>query len=159
QEAPMARVTSALRAPLGVAFVLLALIAGAPATAGAADAPVQSTVLPNGLTVVSRQRTSAETAAVAVAVRAGGRYETGPLRGGSHWREHIHFLGTAKSPSGAALSEAIGAVGGDFNALTATETTTYYITVPAASLPLAVDVLGEMMQHPTFPAAEVERER
>jgi predicted Zn-dependent peptidase len=129
-----------------------------PALAGPAG-DVQTTVLVNGLTVATRQRPSAETVSVAVAVRAGGRDEAESLRGGSHLLEHLHFLGTARYPTTEALTGAVSAVGGNLNAATSTETTTYYATVPADRLGVAVDVLAEMMQRASFPAEAAERER
>jgi zinc protease len=127
--------------------------------AAAQSGVVQSTVLPNGLTVLTRARPGAETAAVAVAVLAGSRDESPGLRGGSHWLEHIHFLGTSGFPTTEALYNTISEVGGDLNASTSTETTTYYVTVPAARLSVALNVLSEMLQRPTFDEDAVERER
>lgn len=125
----------------------------------AADAPPQVTVLDNGLTVASRERPSAETVTVAVAVRAGGRDEPPSLRGGSHLLEHLFFLGTERFPTEAALFGQVSAIGGDMNAQTSNETTTYFVTAPATGFAVAVDVLAEMMQRPTFPGEAVERER
>jgi len=129
------------------------------APTAASETAVETTILPSGLTVVSRQRPGTETASVAVAVRAGGRDEPDSLRGGSHWLEHIHFLGTTRYPTPAALFGEISAAGGDLNARTGTETTTYFVTVPATKLPAAVAVLGEILTRSSFPEAEVERER
>ena len=127
-------------------------------TPAGAGAP-QTSTLPNGLTVITRQRLDAESAGIAISVRAGSRDETDDFRGGAHYLEHAFFLGTTRYPTPREVFGAIARAGGDINASTTPETTTYFAHLPAARLDVAVTVLAEMLQHSTFPEAEVERER
>lgn len=147
-----------LVAALVVALVVSPTRAQPDPQAIAAATP-QTTVLANGLTIVSRQRPSAEVVSVAVSVRVGGRDEPRALRGGTHWLEHSSFLGTERYPSESEVFRAIADLGGDINARTDAEATTYFATVPAADLDAAVTVLAEMVLRPTFPLAAMERER
>lgn len=146
-----------------VAALIVALVASPtraqPDPQATAAAAPQTTVLANGLTIVSRQRPSAEVVSVAVSVRVGGRDEPRALRGGSHWLEHSYFLGTDRYPNESEVFRAVADIGGDINARTDNEATTYFATVPAASFDVAVDVLAEMLLRSTFPSDAMERER
>ena len=119
---------------------------------------VEITTLANGLRVVSDDMPRVETASVGVWVGVGARAETAEQNGVSHMLEHMAFKGTA-SRSARDIAEAIEDVGGHLNAYTSREQTAYYARVLGADVPLAVDLLGDILQRSTFDPVELERER
>ncbi|MBT5414884.1 MAG: insulinase family protein, partial [Rhodospirillaceae bacterium] len=119
---------------------------------------IRSTVLPGGLTVLSDEMPTVESASVGVWVRAGARDERPEQNGIAHLLEHMAFKGTARR-SPRAIAEEIEAVGGHLNAFTSREQTAYYARVLADDVPLAVDLLADILQHSTLDADELARER
>ncbi len=119
---------------------------------------VRITILDNGLRVVSDSIAQLQTTSVGVWVDVGARHETPEQNGVAHLLEHMAFKGTARRGA-RAIAEEIEAVGGHLNAYTGREQTAYYARILAADLPLAVDILGDILLHSTFEAAELERER
>lgn len=119
---------------------------------------IEVTKLPSGLTVITDVMPHLETAALGVWAGVGGRHEEAHEHGISHLLEHMAFKGTA-SRSAREIAEEIEAVGGDLNAATSTETTAYYARVLKADVPLALDVLADILANPTFDADELEREK
>ncbi|MFT8243004.1 M16 family metallopeptidase [Roseomonas sp. BN140053] len=119
---------------------------------------VRLTQLPNGLTVVSDTMPRVETVSIGAYVHAGTRDEAAPENGVSHFLEHMAFKGTEKRDA-AAIAREIEDVGGQLNAYTARENTAYYAKVLKDDLPLAADILGDILTHSTFVPEEVERER
>ena len=119
---------------------------------------VEITKLPSGLTVITDTMPHLETASLGVWTGVGGRDEQPNEHGISHLLEHMAFKGTAKRSSREIVEE-IEAVGGDLNAGTSTETTAYYARVLKADVPLALDVLSDILANPTFVAEELEREK
>lgn len=119
---------------------------------------VQTTVLENGMTVVTDQMPTLKTAALGVWVRTGSRAETGQQNGITHLLEHMAFKGT-KTRSARQIAEEIEAVGGELNASTSIEHTSYYARILAEDIPLAVDILSDILQNSTFDAQELEREQ
>ena len=105
---------------------------------------VEVTRLPSGLTVVTDAMPHLETASLGVWVGAGSRDERGDEHGISHLLEHMAFKGT-KRRTARQIAEEIEAVGGDLNAATSIETTTYYARVLKADVPLALDVLSDIL--------------
>ena len=91
-------------------------------------------------------------------VGVGSRDESPTLHGASHFLEHLLFKGTAER-SALDISIALDAVGGEFNAFTAKEYTCFHARVLDEDLPLAVDVLGDMITGSTLHAEDVEAER
>lgn len=120
---------------------------------------LRKTLLPNGLTVLTKERPDSTTVAVTVAVRAGSRDEDDVTSGGSHWLEHAHFLGTSRRPDNQAVFGAVEAVGGDMNATTGWEITDYFVSAPADQFDLVLDVLSDMLLESVFPEEAFERER
>ena len=114
--------------------------------------------LSNGLTIVSDPMPGLESAAVGVWVDTGARHETPDQMGVSHMLEHMAFKGTAQR-SARALSEEIEAVGGVLNAYTSREQTAFHARVLKADVPLAMDLLGDILINPAFAEAEIARER
>ena len=119
---------------------------------------VQITPLANGLRVVSDPVDHVETASVGLWVDVGARCETEETNGLSHLLEHMAFKGTERR-SARDIAEEIEAVGGHLNAYTSRETTAYYAKVMKEDVPLALDLLADILQHSTFDAEELERER
>ncbi|MBH5390567.1 M16 family metallopeptidase [Bradyrhizobium diversitatis] len=119
---------------------------------------VEMTKLASGLTVVTDEMPHLETAALGVWAGVGGRDEKPNEHGISHLLEHMAFKGTTKRSSREIVEE-IEAVGGDLNAGTSTETTSYYARVLKADVPLALDVLADILANPAFEPDELEREK
>jgi predicted Zn-dependent peptidase len=119
---------------------------------------VRLTRLPNGLTIVSDSMTRVETASIGAYAHTGTRDEEAHENGVSHFLEHMAFKGTEKRDA-QAIAREIEAVGGHLNAYTARETTAYYAKVLKEDLPLAADILGDILTHSSFAPDEVERER
>jgi predicted Zn-dependent peptidase len=123
------------------------------------DADLRRTVLPTGLTVLTRERPDTETVMIRAAVRAGARDEDDTTHGGSHWLEHGYFLGTTSRPTAQEIAGQIDNVGGQQNAGTSFEWTDYWHLVPADQFDLAVDSLADMLLNATFPQQAFDRER
>lgn len=119
---------------------------------------VDTTVLENGLTVVTDQMPHLKTAALGIWVRTGSRVEAVHQNGITHLLEHMAFKGT-HSRSARAIAEEIEAVGGELNASTSIEHTNYYARILAEDTPLAVDILSDILQNSTFDAQELVREQ
>lgn len=116
------------------------------------------TTLPNGLRVVSDVMPDVETASLGVWIDAGARHETPAENGISHLLEHMAFKGTERR-SAQQISEEIEAVGGHLNAYTSREHTAYVARVLKEDVPLAVDLMADILQHATFDEEELARER
>ena len=121
-------------------------------------ANIRVTTLPNGLRVASDAMDTVETAAVGVWVNVGARHEQANVNGVSHMLEHMAFKGTERR-SARAIAEEIEAVGGHLNAYTSREHTAYYARVLKDDVPLAIDLLADILQHSVMDADELERER
>ena len=119
---------------------------------------VEVTRLPSGLTVVTDSMPHLQTASLGVWVGSGSRDEEPNEHGISHLLEHMAFKGT-KRRSARQIAEEIEAVGGDLNAATSSETTAYFASVLKTDMPLALDVLSDILANPTFDAAELKREQ
>src|ERR1700742_202074 len=114
--------------------------------------------LSNGLTVVSDPMPGLESAAVGVWVNTGSRNEQPSQMGVSHMLEHMAFKGTT-SRSARAIAEEIEAVGGVLNAYTSREQTAFHARILKEDVPLALDMIGDILTNPTFEQSELERER
>ena len=128
---------------------------------GAAGAPgsvVRRTVLPGGLRVVTESMPGARSAALGLWVGVGSRDESRSLRGSTHFLEHLLFKGTSRRTA-LDISSELDAVGGELNAFTGKEYTCYHARVLDADVPLAVDVVCDMVTSSLLPAEEVENER
>jgi predicted Zn-dependent peptidase len=119
---------------------------------------VEVTRLPSGLTVVTDAMPHLESASLGVWVGAGSRDERPDEHGISHLLEHMAFKGTARRTA-RQIAEEVEAVGGDLNAATSIESTSYYARVLRADVPLGLDVLSDILSNPTFEPAELQREQ
>jgi len=122
------------------------------------DGEYQKTVLPNGLRLVSEQIPHVRSVAVGVWVDTGSRHEPPGRSGVSHFIEHLVFKGT-ESRSAEEVAKAVDSVGGQMDAFTTKEHTCFYVTVLDQHLPLAADLLSDILLHPRFAAEDVEREK
>ena len=114
--------------------------------------------LPGGLGLVLKPMPHAQSVAVGVWARAGGRYEPPAVAGISHFVEHLLFKGTRRR-SCEQLKQQIEGVGGSLNGFTAEEFTCYLAKVPHRHARRAVDVLADMVRRPRFSPQDVEKER
>ncbi|MFK7751898.1 MAG: M16 family metallopeptidase [Sedimentitalea sp.] len=119
---------------------------------------VQQDQLANGFRIVSEHMPGLQSASIGIWVSAGGRHERLEQNGIAHFLEHMAFKGT-KRRSALQIAEAIEDVGGYINAYTSREVTAYYARVLAADVPLALDVIGDIVLNPVFDPAEIEVER
>jgi predicted Zn-dependent peptidase len=125
---------------------------------GQVTSKVRRTTLRSGLRIITEQQAGVRSAAIGVWVGVGSRDESPSLHGCSHFLEHLLFKGTPER-SALDISVALDAVGGEFNAFTAKEYTCFHARVLDEDLPLAVDVLGDMITSSTLAPEDVEAER
>ncbi|HWE79654.1 MAG TPA: pitrilysin family protein [Pseudolabrys sp.] len=119
---------------------------------------VEVTRLPSGLAVVTDRMGHLESASLGVWAGAGSRDERPDEHGISHLLEHMAFKGTPRRTA-RQIAETIEAVGGDLNAATSVESTGYFARVLKADVPLALDVLADILSDPTFDPEELRREQ
>ena len=122
------------------------------------DPAVTRTVLPGGLRVITESLPAVRSAAFGIWVGVGSRDEDLELAGATHYLEHLLFKGTARRTA-LEISAAMDAVGGELNAFTAKEYTCYYARVLDADLPLAIDVLSDMVNSSLIESKDVDAER
>ncbi|CAA9236250.1 MAG: FIG007959: peptidase, M16 family [uncultured Corynebacteriales bacterium] len=125
---------------------------------GSGGEVIRRTVLPGGLRVVTEQVPGARSAAVGIWVGVGARDETPALSGASHFLEHLLFKGTT-TRSALDIAVAVDNVGGDLNAFTSREHTCYYAHVLGEDLPMAVDLVCDVVTDAVIAPPDVESER
>ena len=119
---------------------------------------VRRTVLPGGLRVITEQVPGVRSAAVGLWVGIGSRDEPPAVAGAAHYLEHLLFKGTGRRTA-AGIAEEIDAVGGELNAFTSKEHTCFYVHALDADLPLAIDVLCDVVFHARCAGPDMELER
>lgn len=119
---------------------------------------VQTHTLSNGFRIVTEHMPGLQSAAVGIWVLAGARNERADQNGIAHFLEHMAFKGTQRR-SALEIAEAIEDVGGYINAYTSREATAYYARVLGADVPLALDVISDIVLNPVFDPREIEIER
>jgi predicted Zn-dependent peptidase len=119
---------------------------------------VERSKLTNGLTVVSHTMPEVETVSLGIWIGAGSRSEGHTEHGVAHFLEHMAFKGTARR-SARDIVEEIESVGGDLNAATCVDSTAYYAKVMRGDMPLALDILSDIILEPRFDMTELQRER
>ncbi len=122
------------------------------------DSTVKRTVLPGGLRVITESLPAVRSASFGIWAGVGSRDEDTAHAGATHYLEHLLFKGTGKR-SALDISASIDAVGGELNAFTTKEYTCYYARVLDDDLPLAIDVLADMMTGSVLDRQEIESER
>ena len=119
---------------------------------------LQVTRLPSGLTVASDAMPGMATVSLGAWISAGSRHEAPEVNGIAHLLEHMAFKGTERR-SARDIAEEIEAVGGHLNAYTSRENTAFYAKVLSEHADLALDIIADILQRPTFLEDELERER
>jgi predicted Zn-dependent peptidase len=119
---------------------------------------VEISKLPNGLHVLTHHMPHLESVALGIWIKAGARDENPEENGVAHFLEHMAFKGT-KRRSAQDIAEEIESAGGEINAATGMETTTYYARTLKADWPLALDILADIFTESTLDAEELDRER
>src|SRR5262245_56117910 len=119
---------------------------------------VELTRLASGLCVVTDAMPHLQTSTLGCWVGSGSRDELSDEHGISHLLEHMAFKGT-KRRTARQIAEEIEAVGGDINAATSVETTGYFARVLKDDVPMALDVIADILTNPTFVAEELRREQ
>ncbi len=114
--------------------------------------------LANGFRIVTEEMPGLASAAIGVWVTAGARHETPAQNGIAHFLEHMAFKGTARR-SALQIAESIEDVGGYINAYTSREVTAYYVRVLQNDVPLALDVIADILLNPALDLSEIEVER
>jgi len=115
--------------------------------------------LTNGLPIILAPMHDTQAITVFILVKVGSRYESAKVSGISHFIEHLLFKGGKKRRTSLAITKALDSVGAEYNAFTGKDLTGYYIKVAKKHLPLALDVLSDMVLSPLFDAKELEKER
>jgi predicted Zn-dependent peptidase len=119
---------------------------------------IRRTVLPNGLTILTEKMDHIRSVAMGVWIRAGSRHEMPEINGISHFVEHMVFKGT-KSRSAQHIAREVDAIGGNLDAFTGKETVCFNIKVLDEHVPVALDVLSDLVLNPIFATDEITRER
>ena len=119
---------------------------------------INVTTFDNGFRIVSEQMSGLKSASVGIWINTGGRNETLKQNGIAHFLEHMAFKGT-QSRSALDIAQAIENVGGYINAYTSKEMTAYYARVLENDVPLAIDVISDILLNPIFDQRELETER
>ncbi len=119
---------------------------------------VRIDTLPNGVRIVTERMDGLKSAAIGLWVNVGGRHERVEQNGIAHFLEHMAFKGTARR-NALQIAEAIEDVGGHINAYTSREVTAYYARVLETDVPLALDVVSDIVLNPVFDPREIEVER
>ncbi|QIK83259.1 pitrilysin family protein [Sanguibacter sp. HDW7] len=131
---------------------------GSELTAGQDGTVIRRSVLPGGIRVLTESMPGQRSASIGMWVGVGSRDETSGHFGSTHFLEHLLFKGTERRDA-MAIAESFDAVGGEANAATAKESTCYYARVLDQDLPMAVDVIMDMMTSARLEEGELETER
>lgn len=123
-----------------------------------ADREVRVTVLPNGVRVISEAMPAVRSVAFGFWLGTGSRVETPAENGISHFIEHMLFKGTPRRGA-EAIAREMDSIGGHLDAFTGRELVGYNAKVLDEHLPLAFDILADMLLHPLFDPEEVEKEK
>ena len=119
---------------------------------------VRRSILPSGVRVLTEHMPGAQSVSVSFSVAVGSRDETDGHHGSTHFLEHLLFKGTKKRTA-LEIAVAFDSVGGSSNASTGKEHTSYYARVQDSALPIAVDVIGDMLTSSLIDPKEFENER
>ncbi len=119
---------------------------------------IRRTVLPNGLIVLTERMEHMCSVAMGVWIKSGSRCESAESNGISHFVEHMLFKGT-RSRSAQHIAREMDSIGGNLDAFTGKETICFNVKSLAEHVPIALDVLTDMVLNPIFAEADIERER
>ena len=119
---------------------------------------VVTETLPSGLRLLTESMPHVRSATVGVWLARGSRHERDAESGVAHFVEHMLFKGTT-TRSAQMIAQTIDSIGGQLDAFTSKEYAGYYIKVLDEHLPLAIELLGDIVMHPAFAPADIEREQ
>jgi predicted Zn-dependent peptidase len=119
---------------------------------------IQREVLPNGLMVISEEMQHLRSVSIGIWIKTGSRDEDPQWNGISHFVEHMVFKGT-KNRSAEDIARQVDSIGGNMDAFTAKECVCFNMKVLDEHLPIALDVLSDLVLNPTFDAKDLSRER
>ena len=122
------------------------------------NTPIVRDVLDNGLRLLTERMTQVRSISIGVWLTRGSRHETAERGGIAHFVEHMLFKGTG-TRSAEDIAQAIDSIGGQLDAFTAKEYASYYIKVLDEHLPLAMDILSDIVRNPAFSPDDVQREK
>ncbi len=122
------------------------------------NSPIVRDVLDNGLRILTERMSQVRSISIGVWLTRGSRHESGERGGIAHFVEHMLFKGT-RSRSAEDIAQAIDSIGGQLDAFTAKEYASYYIKVLDEHVPLALDILSDIVLNPAFVPDDIEREK
>ncbi len=137
---------------------MAALAPDAPATYEVPDRNIRRTTLPNGMIILTEPMPHLRSVAMGAWIRAGSRHEAPEVNGISHFVEHMVFKGT-ENRTAQAIAREVDAIGGNLDAFTGKETVCFNMKVLDEHTPKALDILSDLVLHPTFAQDEILRER
>jgi predicted Zn-dependent peptidase len=120
--------------------------------------PIVRDVLDNGLRILTERMTQVRSISIGVWLTRGSRHESAEQSGIAHFVEHMLFKGTG-TRTAEDIAQAIDSIGGQLDAFTAKEYASYYIKVLDEHLPLAIDILADIVRNPAFGPEDIEREK
>src|SRR5438552_10455673 len=119
---------------------------------------IRRQVLPNGLTVITEQMSHIRSVSIGIWLKSGSRDEDSEWNGISHFIEHMVFKGT-ENRTAEAIARQVDSIGGNMDAFTAKECICFNIKILDEHVPVALDVLSDLVLHPVFAAGDIARER
>ena len=119
---------------------------------------IQREILPNGLTILTEQMDHIRSVSMGIWIKSGSRHEDPLVNGISHFVEHMVFKGTSNRTA-EDIARQVDSIGGNMDAFTGKETICFNVKVLDEHLPVAVDILSDMVLHPVFDGKEITRER
>ena len=119
---------------------------------------IQREVLPNGLIVLTEEMAHIRSVSIGIWIKTGSRHEDAEINGISHFVEHMVFKGT-ETRTAEAIARQIDSIGGNMDAFTAKECICFTVKVLDEHLPIALDVLSDLVLHPVFDVKDIARER
>ena len=119
---------------------------------------VRREVLPNGLTILTEEMLQIRSTSIGIWIKTGSRHEESERNGISHFVEHMLFKGTT-SRSAQDIARQVDSIGGNMDAFTAKECICFNIKILDEHLPIAMDILSDLVLNPVFAAKDIVRER
>ena len=119
---------------------------------------IQRQVLPNGLIILTEEMAHIRSVSIGIWIKTGSRHEEAEINGISHFVEHMVFKGT-ETRSAEDIARQIDSIGGNMDAFTAKECVCFTVKVLDEHLPIALDVLSDLVLHPVFDVKDIARER
>src|SRR3989339_184184 len=120
---------------------------------------IQPKKLKNGIRVHLIPYAGTDAATVLVLVKSGLRYEPLKVWGGSHYVEHLMFKGTKRRPNTVDISRELDRFGAEYNAYTGKDMTGYFVKIASQQVPVAIDMLHDMLFHSVYNTTEMAREK